>query len=108
MKTTARVLLLLVLALTVACQGPASVLTPQRAWVDADRSFHGVIGLRFKGYVNADTTLDPLTRDVLLRSVDDWDFMIRQAEATLPPASAAPPAPTPAAAAPEHGDGGGA
>lgn len=84
----------LFLAVIPACTTPGGA-SPSRAWVDASRAFHGVIGARFQAYVRADPTLDPTTRETLARTVDDWDFMIRAAEAALEPA---PPAAAPAAA----------
>lgn len=76
--------------------------TPARAWVEASRAVHDVVAPRFTTYLQADTTLDPVTRANLERTVSDWEFMIRQAEAVL-----APPAPSPAPApAPSTGTGG--
>lgn len=101
------VLLLLTLALlaslasflsTPGCVSPGAGQLPSRAWVDASRAFHGVIGARFQAYVAADPALDDVTRGVLARTVDDWDLMIRTAEAALPPAT-----PPPAPAAPGGG-----
>lgn len=93
----ALVLLALVVFPSAACQGPGGALQqPSRAFVDASRSFHSVIGVRFQHYVNADTTLDLTTRDTLIRTVDDWDFMIRQGEAAVPPPPAPMPPPDPA------------
>lgn len=84
---------LLALLPTPACQGPAAMQQPNRAWVDASRQFHDVIGPRFVAYVQADATLDQLTRDVLVRTVSDWEFMVRQGEASIPVTAPAPAAP---------------
>jgi len=77
----------------LGCQGPAAMQQPNRAWVDASRQFHDVIGPRFVAYVQADATLDQLTRDVLVRTVSDWEFMVRQGEASIPVTAPAPAAP---------------
>lgn len=81
---------------TQGCKGPGALETPQRAWIDASRSTYNVIGARFKAYVNTDPALDPATRDSLAHTVDDWDFMIRQAELAVP-APTPPPVPAPPA-----------
>lgn len=73
--------------------GPGAQL-PSRAWVDASRAVHDVVAPRFQSYVMADATLDDATRQVLLRTVSDWEFMIRQGELATKPLPPAAPAAT--------------
>jgi hypothetical protein len=79
-----------------SCTAPGAGQLPSRAFVDASRAIHGAIGARFQAYVRADLSLDPTTRETLVRTVDDWEFMVRQAEAALEPALPAPAPPAPA------------
>lgn len=113
MRTATRALgalipLLTVVCLSLAILGPMSGLLtsctsqglaqqPSRAWVEASRAVHDVVAPRFQAYVVADATLDDATRQVLLRTVSDWEFLIRQGELAHPPTPGLPPAPQPAA-----------
>lgn len=85
--------------LTVACSGPQRI-SPQYQWVTASRAVHDVLAPRLQVYLQADPALDPETRTNLLRVVDDWEFMIRQAEAVVGSPVAAPAQPTPAPSTP--------
>jgi hypothetical protein len=98
------------LVATPGCTSPGNgpPLSPARAWVDASRAVHDVIAPRFTIYLELDTTLDPVTRANLERTLTDWDFMIRQAEAAIAPPPAVPPgppSPAPPAAHPNTGGG---
>jgi hypothetical protein len=76
---------------TSSCCAPGVGVLPSRAFVDASRELHGVIGPRFLAYVAADPALDAVTKETLAGAVGDWEFMLRQAEAALPPATPAAP-----------------
>jgi hypothetical protein len=99
MKNPDRLLILVLLSTALlgavaffssGCTSTGPLAQPSAAFTQASRSFHTVIGLRFKMYVTADASLDPATRDVLLHTVDDWDFMIRAAEQVVAPAAGTP------------------
>jgi len=80
--------LLLLVALSVtlgfSCKSTQALESPKRAWVDASRKIHDVLAPRLQTYLAADDQLDPITRDTLLRTIGDWEFLIRQGEATIP------------------------
>ncbi len=105
--TVAAILALFAAAAIVSCTSTGMGQSPAESWVRASRAVHDTIGERFRGYVNADPTLDPDSRRTLLNAVGDWEFMIRQGESLYPPAVPAPaPAPVPATTTPAAGGGG--
>lgn len=100
MALTCALLTLVGVLATPACTSTSSIQQPSKAWVDGSRAVHDVIAPRLTAYLNADLQIDPITRDVLMRTLGDWEFMIRQGEAatapipTVAPAPATPPAAT--------------
>lgn len=75
--------LALPLLLLGSCRSP--LYGPEAAFVDASRATHEVLAPRWKGYVAADLELDALTRDQLLKLVDDWELAIQAATEALGP-----------------------
>jgi hypothetical protein len=67
-----------------SCQTPKAIEQPQRAWIDASRKVYEVVAPRFQTYVMHDDTLDQVTKDQLLKTVSDWEFMVRQGELWVP------------------------
>lgn len=79
-------LLLLAVALLplASCRSPLEGGAGAR-FVSASRSAHELWGERLKGYLEADASLDPLLREQLVKSVDDWALAIEAAEEAVKP-----------------------
>lgn len=63
---------------------------PAEAWVRASRATHDLIVPRFILYAESDPTLNEVTKQALLGTLADWEFMIRQGEAIYPPPTVEP------------------
>lgn len=75
----------LLLLVAPACRSPMQSGAGEQ-FVGASRAAHDLWAERLKGYFAADEKLDPLMRDQLTKSVDDWEKAIEAAEELIKPA----------------------
>lgn len=77
-------LLVLLLGAVISCRSPLEG-GPGARFVSASRAAHDLWAGRLKLYIAADPSLDPLLRDQLEKSLDDWTLALEAAEEAIRP-----------------------